>query len=68
MRPSYQLERLNDTDLLNIELEINPSHELVRALVRRIREQEKQIDVMEDEFTSLLTLVDPPKKEQARAG
>ena len=68
MRPSYQLERLNDTDLLNIELEINPSHELVRALVRRIRDQEKQIDVMEDEFQSLLTLVAPPKKEQARAG
>ena len=67
MRPSYQLERLNDTDLLNIELEINPSHELVRALVRRIRDQEKQIDVMEDEFQSLLTLVEPPK-EQARAG
>ena len=67
MRPSYQLERLNDTDLLNIELEVNPSHELVRALVRRIRDQEKQIDVMEAEFKSLLTLVDPPK-EQALAG
>ena len=67
MRPSYQMDRLNDTDLLNIELEVNPSHELVRALVRRIRDQEKQIDVMESEFKSLLTLVDPPK-EEARAG
>jgi hypothetical protein len=54
MRLSYQIDRLDVNDLDAIELEVNPSHDLVRALVRRIKDQRDQIAEMEVEFDSLM--------------
>jgi len=51
---SYQIDRLDVNDLDAIELEVNPSHDLVRALVRCIKDQRDEIAEMEIEFDSLL--------------
>lgn len=56
---SYQIDRLDMNDLDAIELEVNPSHDLVRALVRCIKEQRHEMDDMEGEFLSLLSTVSP---------
>ena len=56
---SYQIDRLDTNDLDAIELEVNPSHDLVRALVRCIKEQRNEMDDMEGEFLSLLSAVSP---------
>lgn len=50
---SYQIDRLDRNDLDAIELEPNPSHELVRALIKRINDQAHDIAQIEDEFESL---------------
>ena len=55
---SYQIDRLDRNDLDAIELEVNPSHDLVRALVRRIKDQEHDIAEIEDEFESLRSSCD----------
>lgn len=52
---NYQIDRLDWNDLDAIELEVNPSHDLVRALVRCIRDHRWEISLMEDEFDSLHT-------------
>lgn len=51
---NYQIDRLDINDLDAIELEVNPSHDLVRALVRRIKDQRDEIADMEVEFNSLM--------------
>ena len=51
---SYQIDRLDVNDLDAIELEVNPSHDLVRALVRCIKDQRDEIAEMEVEFDSLM--------------
>jgi len=51
---SYQIDRLDVNDLDAIELEVNPTHDLVRALVRCIKDQRHEIAEMEVEFDSLM--------------
>ncbi len=51
---NYQIERLDINDLDAIELEVNPSHDLVRALVRHIKDQRFEMAEMEVEFQSLM--------------
>jgi hypothetical protein len=51
---NYQIERLDINDLDAIELEVNPSHDLVRALVRCIKDQRYEMAEMEVEFQSLM--------------
>lgn len=63
MQLNYQIDRLDLNDLDAIELEVNPSHDLVRALVRRIREQNDDIRTIESEFESLLASM--PVAEEA---
>ena len=60
---SYQIDLLDRNDLDAIELEVNPSHDLVRALVRRIKDQEYDIAQIEDEFESLRLSCDPEQWE-----
>ncbi len=62
---NYQIDRLDLNDLDAIELEVNPSHDLVRALVRRIREQNDDIRTIEGEFESLVASM--PVAEEAAA-
>lgn len=59
MLPKYQLDRLDMNDLDAIELELNPSHDLVRALVRLIKDQRNEMSDMECEFLSLLSTLSP---------
>jgi len=65
MQLNYQIDRLDLNDLDAIELEVNPSHDLVRALVRRIREQNDDIRTIESEFESLVASM--PVAEEAAA-
>lgn len=51
---NYQIDRLDVNDLDAIELEVNPTHDLVRALVRCIKDQRDEIAEMEVEFDSLM--------------
>ncbi len=62
---NYQIDRLDLNDLDAIELEVNPSHDLVRALVQRIREQNDDIRTIESEFESLVASM--PVAEEAAA-
>jgi len=59
MLPRYQIDRLDMNDLDAIELELNPSHDLVRALVRLIKDQRNEMSDMECEFLSLLSTLSP---------
>jgi predicted nucleic acid-binding Zn-ribbon protein len=54
----YQIDRLDQNDLISIELEQNPTPELVRALVSAIKEHRRDIETIEMEFESLKMTVD----------